>query len=450
VANKGILIGPARQLVDETLGADNYDIIYVKDYNITLVNVYRYIILTGQESLDRFHPGLGLSTARGFVYHLGNCKLVATFWPQDCVDLADYESLDSADESEDVGGSAKDDAPTQRPNYRFWFQRDCAKLRSPPSRKVDFAYNLCGNGEAARILAGAEGRRLYLDIETHPPTNTLQCLSFAIADGPVYTCCVYDYNGRLTEGAVELIASLARAIARNKVIIHNAGFDLLFLALYHGIPFGRDIEDTMIMGHRIWPEAEKSLAHNISLYLNEPYHKSEGGTWTPRNWAQQDRLLRYNAKDVATLRAVHEAQWRFVDDANDPGLRASVVQGNSSIYPYLYTSFHGLPVNGMKLLHYKRAREALAGQLERVTQVLSGYNLNPNSPPQLADYFVKRMKCPVLARTPSGDPSVDETTLYKYLAKFRNPLIRVILKFKRARKVAGELGFRYFVPIKKR
>lgn len=104
----------------------------------------------------------------------------------------------------------------------------------------------------------------------------------------------------------------------------------------------------------------------------------------------------------------------------------------------------------MKLLHYKRARESLASQLERMVRVLSGYNLNPNSPPQLADYFVKRMKCPVLARTPSGDPSVDETTLYKYLAKFRNPLIRVILKFKRARKVAGELGFRYFVPIKKR
>ena len=448
-ANNGVLVGPARELVDATLGAGTYDIIYAPDFKREY-GQYKYVILTGQESLDKFIPCKTLTSARGFIYHLGDTKLVATFWPQDCVDLKDYESDIDEEDDTAAGSTGKDDAPTQRANYRFWFQRDCAKLRSPAPGVLAHTYNLWGNDRAAELLRGTRGATIYFDIETHPDTDTLQCLSFAIDDGPVITCVVYDYRGQLVPGSVALVAALARAFANNKFVIHNCGFDLLFLALFHGVPFGRDIEDTMLMHHRIWPEAEKSLAHCISLYTNEPYHKSEGGTWNPRNAAQQDRLLRYNSKDVTTLRGVHRAQWRYIRGTMDPGLEASVVQVNRSIYPYLYTSLHGTPVNGAKVLAYKRARKFAAEQYERVVCTLAGYTLNPGSPQQLVEYFITGLFYPVLAKTESGAASVDEATLYKYLAKFKNPIIRAILKYKRAKKVAGELGFAYWISPKGR
>ena len=491
IANNGVLMGPARELVDATLGDDTYDIIYAPEFNLeydtssqrpsviqqsgnagspkpmgrvgrtsqttitespsrNAASSYDYIILTGQESLDRFIPGKTLTSARGFIYHLGASKLVATFWPQDCVDLKDYESALDEEDDQAAGSTGKDDAPTQRANYRFWFQRDLAKLRSPAPRMLVHDYHLCTNGEAARILGAAVAQTIYLDIETHPDTDTLQCFSFAVGDGPVITCSIYDYRGQLVPGSLQLIAALCRSLATNKVVIHNCGFDLLFLALFHGIPFGQDIEDTMLIHHRIWPEAEKSLAHCISLYTNEPYHKSEGGTWNPRNAVQQDRLLRYNSKDVATLRAVHRAQWDYIRATGDQGLHNSVVQVNRSIYPYLYTSLHGTPVNGALVVAYKRARQFAADQYARIVTTLAGYPMNPGSPQQLVEYFVTGLAYPVLAKTPAGLPSVDEATLYKYLSKYKNPIIRAILKYKRARKVAGELGFAYWISPKGR
>lgn len=447
VTNCAILSGPARVLVDETLGEGTYDVCYAADFRAD--SPHSHVILTGQESLDRFIPGKNLTSTRGFVWHLGEKKLVTTFWPQDCLDLKDYETL-TEDEEDDAGSSAKDDAPTKRSNYRFWLKRDCEKLYRTPVCRHNHSYCWLPNNSAAKHLIDARGKHLFFDLESHPDTDTLQCFSFALDDGPVYTCGVYDWAGRLVDGSIGLLAALARAFGQNKIIIHNAGFDLPFLALFHGVPFGADIEDTMLIGHRIWPEAEKSLAHVISLYTNEPYHKDQGGTWHPRNYQQYDTLLRYNAKDVHTLREVYAGQKLYIESAGVEGLCASVRQVNQSIFPYLYTSLHGLPVNTATLLNYRRARRASSIQWQRVVSTLAGYDLNPGSPQQVAAYFTDGLGYPVLAKTDSGAPSVDEGTLYKYLLRFSNPIIRFMLKYKRARKTAGELGFNIWTPIKNR
>lgn len=444
--NDQILAGPARDLCNDTIPVP-YDVCYVADYKKLWQN-YKHIILTGQESLAAFDLTKTLSSTRGYVYHIAGHKIVSTFWPQDAVDLANHEGgIDEDDAAANL--SFKDESSTSRANYRFWFRQDIKKLYATPSGIGPMQYNFVSNREAGAELQRSVGRTLYYDLESHPDTNTLTCFSYAFDDDNVKTACIYDHTGRLCPDAVKCMAGLQRAFHRNKIVIHNSGFDLLFLALFHGISFGDDIEDTMLMGHRIFPEAEKSLAHNISLYINAPYHKSEGGTWNPRSFAQLDQLLRYNSKDVYTLRAVHRAQWRAIHAGGD-GLRNSVLQVNRSIFGYLYTSFHGLPINATSLGAYRRNREKVAAQWERVVQIMAGYPLNPGSPQQLADYFVNRMGYEVLTKTESGAPCVNEATLYKYLIRYKNPIIRAVLKYKRAQKVAGELGFKIFIPLKGR
>lgn len=446
-ANGRPLAGPAGDLVDEVLGAGTYDTCWAAEFAARRPE-YSHIILTGQESLDAFQRGLTLSSQRGFVWHLGAQKIVATFWPQDCVDLQDYETGD--DEADQAPGNSKDDAPTSRKNYRFWFMRDCAKLFNTPGPVPEFTYTLLDNTQAAQELSCLTGSTIYFDIESHPDSNTLTCFSWAANDGPVRTVLVYDYKGQLTPGATQLMRALAQALSRNKFVIHNSSFDLLFLALFCGVPAGPDVEDTMLMGHRIFPEAEKSLAHAISLWVNAPYHKSEGGTWNPRSWAQQDQLLRYNAKDVATLRAVHQAQWDYARTLGDQGLIDSLLQVNASIFPYLYASFHGMPFNVMKMLAYRRRHSAAADQLQRLITAMAGSALNPNSPAQMGRYFIDGHGYDVLDRTDTGAPKVDESILYRYLIRYKNPIIRAILKWKRADKVAGVLGFKYFTGMKGR
>ncbi len=448
IANASVLAGPARQLCDEALGT--YDVCYANALDAYRKQDYTHIILTGQESLDAFMPNLTLSSARGYVYHLGPQKIVATFWPQDAVDIRNYEDQTDEDEVINAASTGKDGAPTQRNNYRFWFLADCRKVFATPQYVAQAQFNHVGNDVATGVLARARGQAIYLDIESHPDTNTLQCLSFAVGDGPVYTVTIYDYTNRLQHGAIKVLSTLARRLCDSKIVIHNAGFDLCFLALFHGMPFGPDIEDTMLMGHRIFPEAEKSLAHNITLWINEPYHKSEGGTWHPRNATQMEVLLRYNSKDVATLRAVHKAQNAYVEASGDKGLRDSIRQVNESIFPYLYTSLHGLPVNCHRLLELKRAEQVAADQYLRIIQILAGFPLNPASPQQVARYFIEGLHYPCAKCTETGAPCVDEGQLYKLLMKFANPIIPAILKQKHARKVVGELGFRPWFGLKKR
>lgn len=442
-ANREILTGPARRLADEVLGAGTYDVCYASQYKRD--SPHTHVILTGQDSSELWFPGRQLAATRGLVLHVGSRRIVSTFWPQDCVDLKDYEGRSDDDDSDTSNG--KDGAPTRRSNYRFWFKRDCLKIFNPPAPVHAFSYKPLPNPLAASILRQGAGR-FFFDIESHPDTDTIQCFSFAFNDDPVYTVGIYDWTGALMPGALEVMVALARVFKRCKVIIHNASFDLLFLTMFHGIPFGRDIEDTMLIGHRIWPEAEKSLAHNISLYTNLPFHKDEGGTWHPRNRDQFHKLLHYNAKDVYALREVYLGQQRAI--AEDAGLQNSVAQVNRSIYPYLYTSFHGLPVNLMAMLHHKQECRAAAAQYKRIATILAGYDLNPGSAQQLGAYFSEGMMYPVLDRTESGGVKADEGILYKYLLKHRNPIIKVVLRYKRARKVLGELGLKLWYPVPKR
>lgn len=60
------------------------------------------------------------------------------------------------------------------------------------------------------------------------------------------------------------------------------------------------------------------------------------------------------------------------------------------------------------------------------------------------------MRYPIIDRTETGAVKVDETILYKYLLKHRNPIIKVMIRYARARKVLGELGLNIWYPVTKR
>lgn len=437
-------MGPARKLCNEALG--HYDVCYASEFRARRGG-YSHILLTGQESLDQVKPGYSLTTQRGYVFKHDDQYMTCTFWPQDACDVVDFES-DEEEVDLDADNSNKDDAPTRRSNYRFWFLQDAAKLLRSPADAPVLPYQYLPPELMARVL-NVSGRRIFFDIETHPNTNSLTCFSVAVNDGPVFTTLIYDYNGRLVAGAHKCLVALARAFRNNTVVVHNTGFDILFLAIYYGIPAPRQLEDTMLMGHRLWPEAEKSLAHNISLHLNAPYHKDTGGTWDPRTLDEQTRLLKYNSLDVVRLRQLWTAQWAAAEAL--PGLKESLTQVNSSIYWYLYSSFHGLPLDPGTVLRHKRAQVPIMAAMERIFGIMTGIkNINLASSEQLARYFVEGMKYPILKLTDGGQACTDESTLYKYLSKFRNAAIRVILRHKRAKKLTGLLNFQPFERVTKR
>lgn len=435
-ANPGEFIGPPRDFIEETLRdfeLEEYDTCWASAPRINPRATH--IVLCGDAAARLANVSLN---NRGLIVLYHNLPTVYTFHPLDCIDIQDYESDDDTDDADDAAGDSKDAAPTRRPNFRFWFRADVAKLLAPRRAVPPFINHAI---DIASLPLPNPESYLYLDIETHPSSSTIQCLSIALDNGPVYSQTVYNYRGDLVCAGARLARWLVRAFARATVVAHNAAFDTMFLAHYHGIRPPNRIHDTMLMWHRLFPEADKSIAHVISYFTNEPYHKDQSGTFYPRNVHQQNQLLRYNARDVYTLRLIHRAmlaRWN-----------PSMEQVTTSQPDYLFAGYRGF-----SLAHARREwhKQNLASQMagfERILRILTGRaDLNPRSNKQIGEYLYDSaagLAYECRSRTDSGAPAVDTATIYKLLiAHPRNIALTTLLHY---RKVSKQLSMLDFEPL---
>lgn len=454
--NNGLNLGPAEELCRETFGKLGVD--YDNDVWLSTTRGFfernergprplTHLIFAGANNLKWLAGAADqtLDAYRGVVYRspAGKIPYIATYWPQDACDLraveAELLAAEESDEPLDTDGDAKSTSPTKRSNYRFWFMRDVAKLLSPrPIDPPPYREFYAETSEQALAVFKYEGP-IFLDIESNPDTNTLLCLAIAVGDSPVVSVPVYDWNDNLRCGPA-FFAKLVQEMKRRRVVIHNALFDLVFMALFYKIPFGTDIYCTMCAGHRIWPEAEKSLAHQQTLYTNRPFHKDESGTFAPRNKAQYDKLRAYNIKDVVALREIYYGQQEYI--ANDPGLKASVEQVSAEQADAAFMSLHGMPFNFIKRKALIRECDKRHADLKRVLKALVGYELNAGSPDQVVKYLHGQMLYGAEKTTDKGAPSVAGDALYKIKLKHpKNVAIDVIFEMRRMVKLRGMMNF---------
>jgi len=374
--------------------------------------------------------------------------IVCTWHPQDAADVIDVESaLHESDDDEFAidDAQSKNAAPTQRINYRFWLKVHLNKLINRSWEHDTFNFM---QYPLHSLRLPVQSKYLYLDIETHPASDTLQCLSIAFDNSPVYSQIVYNYDGTLRAGAVESMVWLARAMRMHTVVIHNALFDLPFLAMMHSIPWGYSVHDTMAMFHRLYPEADKSLAHLIQYFTNERYHKDEAGTFNPHNAKQQEKLLAYNARDVYALRLVHRGLMKHYSP--------SMQQVNESILDYAFVGLHGFYLDYKRRQAHLTELEKRVEQLKRIFRILVGNaDANPNSGQQLAAWLYSiqpnGLGYRITDRTDSGEPSTNATAIYKALAEHeKNVALIVLLQIKELAKKISMLNFEPYVQSKKR
>jgi hypothetical protein len=464
LANNSILAGPSYYFVKSVMKSQGIDIDnpeqFVAEFagspfeSLLFKHNPSHIIVAGEcLYLKQLTMDEHLDNIRGHIYLRGSFRLVFTYHPQDCVD--EYakdrmvlEAGEELDEDDSVDKSEfKDKCNTNRLNYRFWFKSDIAKAFWPLEKlTADYSPSkkLTSDGITYFLLNGGQSKYLYLDIETHPSTNTIQCFSIAFDTGPVAGYIVYGHDGKAKGNNAKVFAALARAFMSHSVVAHNASFDLSFLSVYHGMPIPLKAEDTMLMWHRMHREAEKSLAHVMSGLTNLPYHKDESGTFEPVNAFQQEKLLAYNIKDVDGLRRIHQAMWAEAQG----GLRTSLEQVNASISVYLKASLLSFELDSAALNAVLTDLRAKLAQIERLISLCVGYKLNPSSALQVRRYLFMELGYKPLQRTESGEAQVDLTTLYALRIKHpRNPVIHLIILCRDMVKRIGTLNFSpFFYP----
>ena len=322
---------------------------------------------------------------------------------------SEVHALDSEDSGDEYLG-------TRPENYRFWILRDLWKLiELPYKREKPIVHIYPRLQEAIDMVRSA--KCLYLDIETDR-AQELNCIG--LSDGTeVFVVPVYNFKNELVyTDMAKLFVALARF--KGQVVCHNALFDLFILAWRYKIPFStRNIYDTMVAHHRIFPEVEKSLGHAIRAWTWLHYHKDEG-VYEPRNQDEEYRLYEYNAKDVFGMARVHEQIMK--------NSTPSVEQGVTSVYPYLITMLRGMNVDEALLLSKRCKLLRRAEVLTKICRILSGIpKFNPCSSHQCADFFHNKLRYPVVRRTETGRPALGQKELYQLALKHDNPLIPVII-----------------------
>ncbi len=441
------------------------------------------LLLLGDKAFQRGTDGVykdySLNEQRGSPLNTKwNRPVLCSYFPQDCIDVQDYESrlnpqAKKDGESEEYEREEDDDdvyatkkkGKTKRSNYRFWLRKDTEKivkaLRDPScfdSRMpAESSFKIAPNSEdVISFLKGLKvGENLYVDIETSVDGGyNFWCIGFCSEDSPIYVVPIFRYNRTIYYSSIcSILASFSSAMARCVTICHNGfAFDLLVLAWRLGIPFGRLNYDTMIALHRCFPTVEKSLGHGMSLFTNECYHKDEG-IFAPMNAMQDNQLYRYNAKDVAGMRLLKQNIDAYAKTI--PGLTASITQGNDCVYPYTLCSLSGINFDNDLRNAIISQNDRKMTQLLRMIDILKGAGykdrLLPTSSVSCVRFFHDYLNYDVISRSKRiskktgkqlNNPSLDEKNFWKL--KLRHPnniLIDVCLKYRALQKETSMLAF---------
>lgn len=443
--------------------------IRLKEDREPLLASTRCVLLLGEEAAKAWlAKDNTLGEIRGSVYVINGVPHVASYYPQDCVDVKDYEGElnpdaqhgDDYEEDDEEGGDEKRrHGFTSRKNYGFWLIKDVQRCKQiiesgvPVSPAVNYV-TYPRQEEVEQILQDTKNNVLHFDIETDYECN-IQCFSFGFNDSPtVYNvpCLLPDYSWAYT-GLHKIYKSLAISIRHNTLVAHNGhNFDFFVMAYKYRIAINH-VFDTMIAHHRCWPEQEKSLGHMMSHLTWEPFHKDEDAPYSSLDNAR--KKWEYCGKDVYGMKISYGNLLSYA--RRIPGLMASIQQAMSSIKPYLTTTIQGIRYdqdmlnktiaeNDRWMTQYNRMINLLVG--EKSLALIKGKSVAsmPGSNLQCCRYFHDLLGYPIVAKGKekvdgSRNPSLGKKAMYKLRLNNENPVIDLCLAYRETAKESGSLKF---------
>lgn len=422
-----------------------------------------HILCLGERAMKEHIPGAQdylIQQVRGYVFDTGDgIKRMCSFLPIDCYDIVDWESTHNSalagkaqhfekDDEDESDFDIKRKGKTRRSNYRFWLETDtrklCRILTSGMRKNQDFEWLIYPPLETAiHELTSRKGELLYIDLETDLAYN-INTIGFNFSNSNkllVVPILRYSYEPAY-RNLHRFFQALVIAFRDNIPVAWNGkGFDFWLLAWRYKIMIPRYAIDPMLSQARCYPEAEKSLGHGISMWIDQwRYHKDDG-VFMPHNNEQEQALWNYNGADVLALRFCHERQTEHAEGI--PGLTNSIRQINNSIRPYLLMELTGMHYKKEKLAAMLLHNDKLMMQYLRCMKFMHGPSVEPLiSNQKCVRYFNDLLGYPVVARTKTGASQMDEKALLALQLKYpENSIIAFVIAFRALKKESGSLKF---------
>jgi len=283
---------------------------------------------------------------------------------------------------------------------------------------------------------GLEGNILDFDIEVI--NEELDC--FAFAWSPYEAICIpLHYQGDYfsIEQELEIMRWVATILKDPYIAIRGANiiFDLQFMMKKYGICTHGSIHCTQIAQKILTPDYPAGLDFVTTTHTDIPYYKQDGKKWIKMGVGSWETWWTYNAMDSIATADAHPKQ---ITDLESQGNIETYDRQRKLIPPLLYMATRGIRVNVQGIIAQKEKEILECEQLTEQFKGIVGYDINPNSPSQIADYFYKKLgNHPYKKRTAKGWVVTTDVGAIKRLARKGIEAARILLRLRGLSKRIG-------------
>ena len=259
-------------------------------------------------------------------------------------------------------------------------------------------------------------------------------LSFAVAAGEAaYVPLNHDYPGAPEQLACQSVLEQLRPLLEDSgkaKLGQNLKYDMSILAS-HGIRLAGIRHDTMLESYVLDSTATRhdmdSLAQKYLGVTTIHYEDvaGKGKKQIPFNQVPVEKAAPYAAEDADITFQLHQTLWPELQKTQ--GLQTLYEDIEMPLLPVLSRmERHGVMIDAAMLINQSAELAARMMEIEQAAHNLAGETFNIASPIQIQTILFDKMGLPVLARTPTKQPSTSESVLQELAYEFDLP--RLILE----------------------
>ena len=238
---------------------------------------------------------------------------------------------------------------------------------------------------------GCRGQTIAIDIEV--VNRELDCISFGYSPTESISIPFKDRTGDYfrPDQEHEIMLLIAKIIQSDKISKVGASFifDTQFLFHKYGIVPRGPLHCTQIAQKIAFPDFPAGLDFVTTMHTDIPYYKQDGKQWMKMGIGTWEEWWNYNGMDSIVPSEALPKQLAVLRQQEN---EATYNRQRRLIKPLIYMSERGIKVDVQGMLDYKDQQQDELDSLALELNEEVGYEINYNSPKQMAHYFYTELK----------------------------------------------------------
>lgn len=270
--------------------------------------------------------------------------------------------------------------------------------------------------------------RISIDIEGG--VDTMSCISVAESPTDSFIVPFSNANGSFwptVEDECAVWEWLAKVLFDSNIpkVLQNALYDQFVLAYSYRCPVRGIVDDTMLAHWERYPELEKSLGFQASIYTYEPFYKAD------RKANDIVTFWRYCCRDSAVTYEIFNKQTEWF--AKNPPAKKHYEFNRDLLPAMLYMELRGIRYDYPKALERHAGIEKDVSEEQARLDLLAGHPLNVKSTKQMREFLYEELGLPEVHNRKTGATTANYEAVLGLAKKTGHPALFSILRLRSLR-----------------